>query len=115
LAGDLGFRLDFFAAYEGVERNPALRVGVQGHPFPHLAVADARGNDDLVLDSPRTRVDQLAGLVVGQVEGIGGGDHRIAVEHEARVQRPCPKDCAVVTVDAHQGVQHGVLVRVRGP
>jgi len=66
ICGDLGSRFDFFAAHQGIERNLALRVGVQGHPFPHLAVADSRGNDDLVFDLPSTRVDQLAGLVVGQ-------------------------------------------------
>ena len=37
--------------------------------------------------SPVRGVDQLARLVVGQVERVGRGDHRVAVDHEALGQR----------------------------
>ncbi len=52
--------------------------------------------------------------VIGQVQQLRRGDHRVAVDHEAFGQRPLPEDRAVVAVGADQRIEHRVLVGLVG-
>ncbi len=105
----LGGRSNLPAAHQRIQP-----LAVAGHPLPDRPVAHTRRDHDLVLQPAGAGVDQLARLIVTQVQGVRRGDHRIAMDHEAFVQRPLPKDRAVVAVNAQQGVQQGVLVRFVG-
>ena len=53
------------------------------HPFPDGTVPLALRHYDLVAGFPRSGVDDLAGLVVGHVQGVGCGDHSVSMNHVA--------------------------------
>ena len=99
----------FLAAGKDIER-----AVDQGHPFPDRAVRVGVADDDLVEGLASLRVDELARLVVGQVEDVGGGDHGVAMDHEAFGERAGPEDRAVVGVDAEERVELLVLVFLVG-
>ena len=77
----------------------------QGGPLPERPAGQVRRCCDLAGDLARGGVDELAGLVVGQVERLGGGDHRVPVDHDPRRQGAAPEHRAVVAVDGHQRIE----------
>ena len=86
----------------------------KGHPLPDRTIGLWMVHDDFVERLSGRRVDYLARHVVGQVEDLRRGDHRVAMNHEAFGKRPRPEDRAVVSVDAQQRVELLVLVLLVG-
>ena len=54
--------LDFGTADQGVKNAVFHR-----HPFPHRTVGNAFGNNNLILDPPGLRIDQLARFIIRHV------------------------------------------------
>ena len=50
--------------------------------------------------------------MITHVKSVVGGDHRVSMNHEAFGQRSSPENRSVVSVDAEQGVQHLILIRL---
>ena len=101
----LSGNLEFLGADQGIQHSVH-----HGHPLPRRAVRNRVGYDDFVFDFAGSRVDQFARVVIGQVESVGRGDHRVAMDHEALGQRSFPQNRTVVGIGADQRVQHRVLV-----
>jgi predicted dehydrogenase len=64
-------------------------------------------DDDFVSDRAGGGVDQFARGIVGEVERVGGGDDRAAVDHEAGCEQPGPESGSVVAVQADEFADHG--------
>ncbi|MCZ7636611.1 MAG: hypothetical protein M5U12_11650 [Verrucomicrobia bacterium] len=86
----------------------------EGQPLPERAAGHLEGWCDLVAQLSARGVDDLARLVIGEVQYGGCGHERVAMHHQAGRDRAAPEELAVEPVEGCEGVQPGLLPFLEG-
>ena len=79
------------------------------HPLPRSALGYTGRDSDLIQQPAGSRVDQLTGLVVGQIQYVRRCHNRVPVNHESRLEIDLPQFRTVVGIHGHQLAQQRPL------